>query len=522
MSANTETGRTRHLFFLFVSVMALVAEGAATERLTPFSTGAQPNALTGDRAYRELYRESIITGDRLDLLTNRPVGKGILDSLARGHEPEFGRAGWHLIEFKSDSGSWFQFDPYFTFRVDAGGGKSILRRGSGIRFSGAFQRKIGYFFRFVDNTERGNGSYRKRSDLLEDRAGYVGPLTGTQETYYDLTDAGICWSSMWLSATLGKERVSWGPGRLTNLLISNGGPSFDQLRLKAALSPNTRFTYLLGRIHPSVDVPSDTVYTTSDGWRRTTLANKWIAAQRLEFAPRDNLIVSVSEAVIWGERGIDPAYVNPLYFYYSAQHDGNDRDNVLLSGDFLYRFDCSAVIYGAVLIDDLKTSTIGKGNAGNKLGWLAGSFAPNCGVRGLDVGFEWVRLEPYVYTHFFPINRYTHWTSPIGADIPPNSDRITFTTDYRLPKMVLLHGEVSNSRHGTLGGDVNVPLPHRLPDNPLGPIHFLDGARRDWVSWKVSVEWEPISGGVIEAGIVRGDKAASLPNRAYLSVGYHL
>lgn len=527
-------------------------------RLSLSTAGGSPGLPLDDRAYEFLERCAARGWVPLDLLTNRPIARSpaakLLDDAAAkieaGGDPlliqdlhyfqrEFAadapvsravrsdsaalsgsaiQPSWHVAAWKLDDGSTFVFDPRFTYRVDVGRAKTFTRRASGIQFRGSFRRRLGYRFIFSDNTERGGGPYTLRTQLLEDHYGYVGPLRGGKETYYDQTDAAVSVATGWGEATFGKESVRWGPGRRENLLLSGAGPSFDHLRLKLHLTGSAQFTYLVGRLHPSSNEPRDTAYVTSDGWKRLTLEPKWLAAHRLEYAPRRWLLLSISEAVIWGERGLDVAYLNPLYFLYSAQHDGGDRDNVLMSGDFVIRLSRTGYSYGALLIDDLNTSQLGKGDAANKTGWLAGLWVARMGVQGMEVGVEYLRLEPFVYSHFFPINRYSTWTSSLGASLPPNSDRLEGTLLFRRSRVLTFTAQVGYNRHGRIGGEVE----ETQAPGGAGKVHFLDGDPQDWWSWRLSARWEPIAGLAVEAGLLRGERRTLVADRWYVSAGYRL
>lgn len=515
------------LNFPVFAVMILFLTASKAFALTGLSE-LPPHGRAGipldDRYYLQIER-MVIQGQPLDLLTNKPVF--ILDEsefVQRDTVSSSRRNRWlkydrHIVKYRTDDGSSFTFDPRFTWRIDAGSDKTITRRGSGIQFYGSIRSRLGFYFRFVDNTESGNGPYTNRSQLIEEHYGYVGPLQGGDETYYDATEAYVNWGIDWLNVTFGKDKVSWGPGRRTNLLLSDNAPSFDQLRVKIDVTRSARFTYLVGKLHPTPGLTGGVLYETDDGWQRVVLEPKWLAAHRIEYSVTDWLLLSVSEAVIWGERGLDVSYLNPLYFLYSAQHDGGDRDNVAMSGDFIMRIGNDGIFYGALLIDDMKISRLGQGDPGNKFGILSGVFASGIGHKSIDAGLEYIRLEPFVYSHFFPINRFTNWNSSLGADLRPNSDRLELSLRWNPTFDLSFKLSPSFNRHGSLGGE----LDEAIPRNPgLSKARFLDGTRQTWSTYNIGVEWEAIPGGVIEIGTIRGDKQSIDENRCYLSIGYRI
>lgn len=411
----------------------------------------------------------------------------------------------------------FVFDPVVRFRVDADKDRTVVRRAAGIGFYGNVSQWVGYRFQFVDHTERGGGPYWRRDQLMEDVYGYVGPLQGNKETYYDMTEASM--SMQWKRVNLffGKDRISWGPGSADKLQLSGNGPSFNHLNLNIRLFSNARFSYLVGKLQPHGS-ETDTLYMTEEGWTRTAISSKWIAAHRLEYSPWDNVTIGIAESIIWGERGLDAAYLNPLNFYYSAEHDGGDRDNVLMSGDIQLRIANRCIVYGELLIDDLKTSTLGKGDPGNKLGFRAGGWLSDTGIDGLETSLEYTRLEPFVYSHFFPVNVFSTWTTSLGSDLRPNSDRIRWIVLYRPVRNIEISGRLDINRHGSTGGSIINPVPFKLTES----VTFLTGSREEWTAGELSIQWEPLTGLFLRTGGINDDQSAILPKSSYVSVSYRL
>ena len=423
---------------------------------------------------------------------------------------------WHAVSF-SKKQFRFTFDPLIDAAFDMGEDTEIFRRSHGIQFRGAFRDRIGFYFRFRDHVERGNGPYKKRDQLLVDRWGYVGPLLGGNETYYDITDAYLTFGFSGMEFLLGKDKVAWGSSDTDGLLLSGSAPSYSQFRLKTELFEKVRFTYVIGSLH-AWEAPVDTLYKTDNDWTRIRRAEKWLAAHRLEYMPWNWLVLAVNESVIWGDRGLDFSYLNPLNLYYSAEHDGGDQDNVLWSGDLTLRIRGYGLLYGELLIDDLSLSTLGEGNPGNKLGIIAGGKLLQTGVDGLTSGIEYIRLEPYVYTHFFAVNRYTTWTSKLGANIAANSDRLRWWMRYRPLRNLEFNTKVDLSRSGSVGSD---------PDDSIerdhsGTVYFLDGNPQSWVNTDISLMWEPMTKFTIRTGWIDGDRRSIVRNRFYIEAGYRL
>jgi len=438
----------------------------------------------------------------------RMAGYNPMEALKRPH--------WHAAAFRTDRFS-FVFDPLIWFRSDVGRDKSIFRRATGIQFRGDYNGRIGFYFRFVDHVERGNGPYDRdgRKKLLDDRYGYVGPLQGGSVVYYDLTEAYLTANLSGVELVFGKDRAAWGASRDGGLLLSGLSPSFNQFRLSTELFDKVRFSYLLGYLH-AYDTPAYILYQTDHGWMRIARPDKWIVAHRVEYMPWESLVIAVNESVIWGDRGLDFAYMNPLNFYYSAEHDGGDHDNALMSGDIMYRFGGTALVYCELLIDDMKVSKLGSGDPSNKFGFLFGCKLLDMGLDGLRCGFEYMSINPYVYSHFFPVNRYSTWTSSLGSDIDPNSDRFRLWVNYHPIRSLGFDLKVDQNRSGETGSNLAVPLPPEF----TGEIHFLDGNPDSWITIETAVKWEPLTSVFLRAGWINQDKRSIVPDRFYLELGY--
>ncbi len=440
----------------------------------------------------------------------RPVGIDISDALSNPH--------WHLSTFDSDDFR-FVFDPVIWVQIDGGLGstysKTVFRRCTGIQFRGEFEDLFGFYFRFVDHVERGARSYTSRWDLFEDKYAYVGRMDGGSEVSYDLSEAYL--ARKWKAITLifGRDKFRWGPGQVDQLMFSGAFPSIDHLRLRIDLYEKASFTYVLGKLNPWL-VPGEALYTTEEGWTRKIPTQKWLSAHRIEYQPREWLVLAVNEAVVWGERGLDIAYLNPLNFLFSAEHNGGDVDNVLMSGDFTLRLKDYGIVYGSLLIDDLSLSTLGEGNPGNKIGLMAGARIYDIWIDGAEFGVEYTRLEPYVYSHFYPVNRFTTWTSSLGSAMLPNSDRLEARLKLRPSRSIKVNLIASINRHGSKGGDVYQTVEKGVYEK----VKFLEGLRKEWSMLDVSVSWEPVPGIQTQIGIVSGDTQKVLPDRYYVSIGY--
>ncbi len=341
----------------------------------------------------------------------------------------------------------------------------------GISARGYVNGKLGFQFNFLDNTERGREPYLGRAQLFRDNIGYVGGLNSGEAAYYDVTEFDLAFggkfiprgASSWdLHAV--KMPLRWGPGQSGQLLLSDWGPSFQQIQLGLTLGSRLRLVYLFGSLKTYPEL-NDTLYASA-GYFRTIERSKYIAAHRLEWDPHARLRFAFSEAVIFGERDPELAYLIPLNFFHSAQHDLGDEDNSILALDAAWIPYSRWKFYGQLLIDDITFPKLGTDYYGNKLGWLGGlSWMQPLGLQNFDAALEIAQLRPFIYSHQYPVNVYQNWTSPLGYRYPPNSETVFAALRFRPHRRVqfeasgtrLLHGANTDSLNA--GGDLTLPLP---------------------------------------------------------------
>ncbi len=376
----------------------------------------------------------------------------------------FYRDGYNLYHYQREN-FYAAVDPilYYDFVTDSTG-ETVTRRTNGINIAASFSDKVGFSFDFRDNLETGRGPYGfdDRDKLYSDHAGYVS-LNMQDVVYYDFTRAVIAASRNNLSLQFGRGDFAWGPGHSGHLMLSDNPPPFDFLSLGYHWENLFRFTFIAGKINPYPEVYAD-IDITEYGWTRRILASKYISAHRLEIYPLKSVELGFAESVIYGERPMEPAYLNPINLYYSAQHNLGDMDNVAWSGDFKFRFMPGIQFFGELFIDDMRTGELGSDYIGNKFAWLTGIYLTNpLKLSNLDLWVEYAHLDPFVYTHFYPINTYKNWNSSLGYWLPPNSDALLvdltwqplYTLKTGVSAEIARHGE--NTDDISAGGDIDTP-----------------------------------------------------------------
>ncbi|MCI0513248.1 capsule assembly Wzi family protein [candidate division KSB1 bacterium] len=288
-------------------------------------------------------------------------------------------------------------------------------------------------------------------------------VTSGKNAFSDRAVAYLNWKLPWFSLKFGRDRVQWGPGYHGGLIISQQNPRFDMLLLQTRFK-RFNFQYL-------------------HGFLNSHFSHKYLAAHRVEWQVTPWLYLSGSESVIYGNRGVEMQYLNPLMPYHVAEHHLGDQDNNMIGFDFSIYPVKNQKWYGELLLDDFSTSENWFTYIGNKFGLLVGAYwvAP-LGIQNLDFRLEYTRLEPFVYTHYDSVNTYMNYDQSIGYWTGPNSDNLFLEFNYWLYKDI--HGRFSweQIRHGK--GDI-----YTFPTNADGNRkHFLSGTVERQHLWLVQIQ----------------------------------
>jgi hypothetical protein len=373
----------------------------------------------------------------------------------------------------------------YRLLTDAGDASDVALGQLGGRFRGTLGGVVGYGLRATNGMVRGDRELAMNDQQLRRNFNF----SDLNQEYFDLTEAYVSASWDWGSAALGKEKRIVGSGLSSQLLLSTNAQPFDAIQLGVHAGA-FRFFFLHGfLLSEKLMVQNGRPYFDS----------KYVAMHRAEADIAGALRFGVFESVVYSQREVDPAYLNPVNFYKSAEHAGGDRDNPMLGFDMATLFIPGWQAYGSWLMDDVDFSRLGDEWWGNKFIWQGGvlnaSLLPNT-----DLALEYTRIEPYVYTHRHAGNQYTHNRDALGLEIAPNSDEWYGSLRHWLGAGLWLQFEYHHRRHGRneVDADGNVLINHGADlyesldyerDSETAP--FLDGPRDTSDMLTFTLRWEP-------------------------------
>jgi hypothetical protein len=284
------------------------------------------------------------------------------------------------------------------------------------------------------------GTYTPYPDFISDVAN-IGPLEIRQE-----------WTSI---TTIGTEDLYFQAG----LSRASFGPFYDNGTIVGPQSPRAgHFSLNFRRPRFSFEMLFQTL-AASDDYGQGIFPEKFLIIHSFNFRPIDKLELGFTESVIWGGR-MEPLYLVPFTYLFASQSMTGFSDNSFIGLHLRWYPFKSLVTNAQVYIDDFPFNRIFEGNQKYKLSSELGmSWAPEKTLlKKLDI--DYTVVFPYMYTHWnIPDeNRYndepnfwnyTHLGKKHGADLEPNSDRISVRSSWKtFSNLLNLNWSAYFMRHG--------------------------------------------------------------------------
>ena len=386
------------------------------------------------------------------------------------------------------------FDGELIFRNNSGlnenSSTTLGLLGGEIR--GTFLQKFGFFMRGYQGQVFGNRqTARLKKEVLNNYKYNLEP----DEGFFDETSGYMSADFDLIKLKLGRDRLKIGHGIIRPLLNDNS-PMFDYLSLNLRYKFFS-FSYFHGKILGDIFFDADSI---TDGSNIVT--EKYIGYHRLAFDISPDVSFGLGEIIIYGERGIDLSYLNPFAFYKSVEHSNQDRDNSILFFDLNTKPLKGLKVFGTLLLDDISFGKIGTGWWGNQTLIHTGIYSANLyEIAPIDLNIEYLRVEPYTFTHRLSRNSYTHFNYNLGANIQPNSELFFTQINYRFNHRLSFATSYSYTNHGAnplnpdgsinvnVGGNIN--FGHRLSDSES--VKFLDGDMEYIREFSASFLYEPFN-----------------------------
>ncbi len=172
----------------------------------------------------------------------------------------------------------------------------------------------------------------------------------------------LSFGTKYLQLFLGRDKIKFGPGQKTNLMISGETSFFNKLNLSYQ---NNSFkgsfffipleSYLTGKEKDEISLLNDSDLIPNGNYgKNINEQSKYLSGHRFEFRPTRNLLISFTDMLLVGGRFSNFEDIPPTMFYHNVY--GENYSNVMIGFDFFWTVVKGLGIYGEFIIDDIKNS----------------------------------------------------------------------------------------------------------------------------------------------------------------------
>lgn len=399
------------------------------------------------------------------------------------------------------------FDPVFVRNYtygknpEDGNQDNVHTESNGFTLYGTVGEHLGYHIDVRDSREWGSRNYPLATATTLPGIGYASFKDDHAE--YDETRAHILYTAGAFAFMLGRDTNVWGNGE-RSLMFSGYGAPYDMFRIDTSFW-RLRFMYFAAEIEQYPSIAKYYYPAAAGGQADSVTVKKYLSGHRLEINITDRFTLGLHEAVVYGGR-LEAAYLNPVIFIKGAEHANGDHDNALMGMDMKLIMSNSVSLYSELLIDDITTTKLGTDWYGNKLACQAGAYVVNpLRLQDTDFRIEYTRLNPWVYSHRFPIDSFTNYGDVLGHPAGPNSDEVLVALRKRFTRRLHTGITFTRYRHGNntatrnVGGD---PLDGFSPGDSK-EAHFLAGDRITMTAVSATVSYEILWRLFLGAGITQ-------------------
>ncbi len=367
-------------------------------------------------------------------------------------------------------------------------------KSEGFKLSGHIGSSFIFYMKVIDNGVRGKILDTKRE--LDNTDGFaVSNNNGADGFDFDVVEGQI--GARWGIAQMFLEKIRnvWGYGEDGQIIYSRKAPSYPQLRLVISLNDHLKFTYLqailFSDIVDSLQSYGNTAYY--DSYRRV-YRSKYMAAHLLEYAPSDELNISLGESIIYSD-SFEPVFLIPVLLFKAVEYQYRDNDNAQIFGGMRYSLRSIGYLYTDFFIDDINTNKLFSAQNDNILAGTFGVRLTDCIVKNLDIVAEYTRINPWVYTHKYETTTYTSNSYVLGHWLGQNSELFYASAEYRWIRSLWMKLSMQYIEKGILDPE---HLHYTIPGIPA----FLEGPLFHQTVIKYETQWEPYRNLFLKAELV--------------------
>ncbi|MCH7496984.1 MAG: hypothetical protein IH971_03935 [Candidatus Marinimicrobia bacterium] len=287
----------------------------------------------------------------------------------------------------------------------------------------------------------------------------------------DHANAKISYDAGRLIAFAGKFSQSWGPG-LHSLTLSQKPPSYPQFGFDWQVLERLHFSYMHAQLVSGLVDSSRDFGDLLGG--RFIQQPRFLAAHRLDVDLFETLTLGLTESVVYGGRGMETIYLIPFVFYWSAQHNLGDLDNLQMSADLTWRPSSDLKVYGVFVMDEWTPGRTFSEDDHNWFAWQAGLAGRSLLANSDRLIIEASWTDQRVYRHRVPVNDYYSHRYPLGHWTGPHAQSLYAAYVYPLAGMRLM-GSYLYAKRGEVTEQMTIDKYRNMrPDRFSGPVKAFE------------------------------------------------
>jgi len=402
----------------------------------------------------------------------------------------------HLYFYK-DSSIKFIVDPVLNFKYIYSSrfknNSTLLDIGGTLR--GDYDGWFGFYLSGTDGTQFGDRDVAR----LDPRVEQSFTFNNTKINFFDGTSGYARFQKGILSLELGRERVLWGTGFINKMVLSDNPQLFDFVKFDIAYK-KLRYDFL----HGWLVQPTTSTYVDSLVGNVKSEQPKYVAISRLGYQATNRLSFGITQMIIYSNRPLEAAYLNPFLFWESAQRSMNDLDNSFLTFDGRYLITNGMELSSSIIFDDINFGRLFKGEwaaSNNSTEWQAGTMITSPLLpEDFTLIIEYMQARPYIFSHpgIGEALTYTNNGYLLGTNMQPNSTRLSARLTYQATARLSFQVDYSHTLHGNNIYDSKGNLIRNVGGNvfenyALGDpfySYLLDGNREILDDLKITMNYE--------------------------------
>jgi hypothetical protein len=288
--------------------------------------------------------------------------------------------------------------------------------------------------------------------------------------YYDELTANIDWSTERQKFAIGRDSFTAEETISSSIILNDDVPKYGYFSYQFNWK-NFKLDFLHGSLIAD-EIDSSHEYKDFD--------DRYFAMHKLSFETKSKKwYFYFGENIIYGSRGIDVSYCLPHTFYRVTEHRQGDRDNVLIFAGWKMTHK-KIKIYQNMIFDELRKSEIFGDWWGNKYAIQTGITVGNT----IPISFEVTAIRPWLYTHKYHLNKYSHYNQPLGFSLGSNLIHYAMQTTFQLPYNIKTLIQGSYTRQGSVGNSYTI----NYNDRPSDTATWLDGDITDTIRSDIAFE----------------------------------